>query len=251
MQNDTAPWTDCGSFEHALILPYRGGPKNAERPQGLQRNIHTRALAGHIIRLRLRRIIARIVVAIAPFICPMAASTAGESNVRAQTVTRSETIDRFAEFIAEASTRFAVPASWIRAVMQIESGGDQRAASPRGALGLMQLMPGTWVELSARYELGLDPFDPHDNVMAGTAYLKEMHDRFGSAGFLAAYHAGPARYEQHLATGKSLPQDTIAYVAAVTSVLAEEQGKLTAVRNSRAAPWREAPLFIDRPDARD
>jgi soluble lytic murein transglycosylase-like protein len=168
----------------------------------------------------------------------MAASTAGESNVRAQTVTRFETIDRFAEFIAEASTRFAVPASWIRAVMQIESGGDQRAASPRG-------VSGTWVELSARYELGLDPFDPHDNVMAGTAYLKEMHDRFGSAGFLAAYHAGPARFEEHLATGKSLPQYTIAYVAAVTSVLAEEQGEHTSVRNSRAVPWREAPLFID------
>ena len=115
------------------------------------------------------------------------------TSVRAQTATRSETIDRFAGFIAEASTRFAVPVSWIRAVMQIESAGDGRATSPRGALGLMQLMPGTWVELSARYELGLDPFDPHDNVMAGTAYLKEMHDRFGSAGFLAAFHAGPAR----------------------------------------------------------
>jgi soluble lytic murein transglycosylase-like protein len=251
MRGDTTPSTDCGSSEPALIFPYRSGLKDAEHPLGLQGKSRTRALAGPIVRLRSRRIIARIVVAIAPFICPMAASTAGESNVRAQTVTRSETIDRFAEFIAEASTRFAVPASWIRAVMQIESGGDHRAASPRGALGLMQLMPGTWVELSARYELGLDPFDPHDNVMAGTAYLKEMHDRFGSAGFLAAYHAGPAWYEQHLATGKSLPQDTIAYVAAVTSVLAEEQGKLTAVRNSRAAPWREAPLFIDRPDARD
>ena len=58
-----------------------------------------------------------------------------------------------------------------------------------------------------------------------------------------------ARYEQHLATGKSLPQDTIAYVAAVTSVLAEEHGELTAVRARRAVPWREAPLFIDRADA--
>jgi soluble lytic murein transglycosylase-like protein len=93
--------------------------------------------------------------------------------------------------IAEASTRFAVPASWIRAVMQVESGGDERATSPRGAIGLMQLMPGAWVELSVRYRFGLDPFDPSDNILAGTAYLKEMHVRFGSAGFLAAYHAGP------------------------------------------------------------
>ena len=248
MQGDTTPSTDCGSSEPTLIFPYRSGPKKAELLRFSQRKSNTPAWAGPIVRLRARRIIARFVVTIAPFVCQMAALTALESNLRAQTPTRSETIDRFAEFIAEASTRFAVPASWIHAVMQIESGGDHRAASPRGALGLMQLMPGTWVELSARC---LDPFDPHDNVMAGAAYLKEMHDRFGSAGFLAAYHAGPARYEQHLATGKSLPQDTIAYVAAVTSVLAEEQGKLTAVRNSRAAPWREAPLFIDRPDARD
>ena len=251
MRGDTTPSTDCGSSEPALIFPYRSGLKDAEHPLGRQGKSRTRASAGPIERLRSRPKIACIVVAIAPFVCPMAVLTAGESSVRAQTVTRSKTIDRFAEFIAEASTRFAVPASWIRAVMQIESGGDQRAASPRGALGLMQLMPGTWVELSARYQLGLDPFDPHDNVMAGTAYLKEMHDRFGSVGFLAAYQAGPARYEQHLATGKPLPQDTIAYVAALTSVLAEAQGEHTLVRNSRAVPWREAPLFIERADTRN
>lgn len=251
MQGDTTPSTDCGSSEHALIFPYWSGPRKAELPHFSQRKSPTPAWAAPIVRLRARRIIARFVVAIAPFVCQMTALTVLESNVRAQTPTRSEAIDRFAEFIAEASARFAIPASWIRAVMLIESGGDQRAASPRGALGLMQLMPGTWVDLSARYELGLDPFYPHDNVMAGTAYLKEMHDRFGSAGFLAAYHAGPARYEQHLAIGKPLPQDTIAYVAAVTSVLAEEQGEHTSVRNSRAVPWREAPLFIDRADTRD
>ena len=136
----------------------------------------------------------------------MAASTAFESSVRAQTAMRSEAIDRFAEFIAEASTRFAVPASRIRAVMQVESGRNERATSPRGAVGLMQLMPGTWVELSARYGLGLDPFDPRDNIFAGAAYLKEMQKRFGSAGFLAAYHAGSSR-DEHLATGKPLPQD--------------------------------------------
>ena len=249
MRGDTTPSTDCGSSEPALIFPYRSGLKDAEHPLGLQGNSRTRPLAGPIVRLRSRRIIARIVVAIAPFICPMAASTAGESNVRAQTVTRSQNIDRFAEFIAEASARFAVAATWIHAVLQVESGGDQRASSPRGALGLMQLMPGTWVELSARYELGLDPFDPHDNIFAGAAYLKEMYDRFGSAGFLAAYHAGPARYEQHLATGKSLPPDTIAYVAAVRSVLAQEQGERTAVDGRRALPWREAPLFVERAGA--
>ena len=95
-------------------------------------------------------------------------------------------------------------------------------------MGLMQLMPGTWVELSVRYGLGLDPFDPRDNIFAGTAYLREMHDRFGSAGFLAAYHAGPSRYEQHLATGQPLPPDTVAYVAAVAPLLGDEHGERTA-----------------------
>ena len=134
--------------------------------------------------------------------------------------------------------------------MQVESGGDEHAISPRGAMGLMQLMPGTWVELSVRYGLGLDPFDPRDNILAGTAYLKEMHDRFGSAGFLAAYHAGPARYEQHLATGQPLPPETIAYIAAVTPLLGNEQAERAVFRTKRAVPWREAPLFVERAEAR-
>ena len=116
-------------------------------------------------------------------------------------------------------------------------------------MGLMQLMPGTWVELSARYGLGLDPFDARDNILAGTAYLKEMHGRFGSAGFLAAYHAGPARYEQHLVTGQPLPSETIAYVAAVTPLLDREQGEHTVVDGRRALSWREAPLFVERAGA--
>ena len=117
-------------------------------------------------------------------------------------------------------------------------------------MGLMQLMPGTWVELSVRYGLGLDPFDPRDNILAGTAYLKEMRDRFGSAGFLAAYHAGPARYEQHLATGQPLPTDTVAYVTAVTPLFGNGQGEHAAFRIKRAIPWQEAPLFVERMDAR-
>ena len=103
--------------------------------------------------------------------------------------------------------------------MQLESGANERAISPKGALGLMQIMPKTWVELSVRYGLGIDPFDPRDNILAGTAYLREMHDRFGSPGFLAAYNAGPERYEQHLATGRPLPAETQAYLAALAPVI--------------------------------
>jgi len=114
----------------------------------------------------------------------------------------------------------------------------------------MQLLPGTWVELSVRHGLGLDPFDPRDNILAGTAYLKEMLDRFGSAGFLAAYHTGPARYEQHLATGQPLPPETTAYVAAVTQLLGDGQGEQAAFHVRRAIRWREAPLFVERTDVR-
>jgi soluble lytic murein transglycosylase-like protein len=105
----------------------------------------------------------------------------------------------YAPFVTEASRRFTIPVQWIRTVMKTESGGNPRAVSPRGALGLMQIMPATWVELSVRHELGIDPFDPRDNILAGTAYLRELLGRFGSEGFLAAYNAGPRRYEQLLA----------------------------------------------------
>jgi hypothetical protein len=247
MQGGTTRPTQLGSPEPVLIFPYRSSLNDEEHALGLQPS-QTYGLTGPITRFRPHLSFACFVAAIAPIVVQIAAPIAFASSVSAQTVTHSKTIDRFAEFITEASTRFAVPASWIRAVMRIESGGEQRATSPRGALGLMQLMPGTWVELSARYDLGLDPFQPRDNIFAGAAYLKEMRERFGSASFLAAYHAGPSRYEQHLVTGKPLPSETIAYVAAVTPLLDNEYGEHAAVDGRRARSWREAPLFVERAD---
>ena len=119
-------------------------------------------------------------------------------------------------FVAEAAARFAIPEPWIEAVIRVESGGNARAVSPKGAIGLMQIMPATWRELRMRHALGNDPFLPRDNILAGTAYLRELLDRFGREGFLAAYNAGPARYEQHLAAGRPLPAETVAYVAKLT-----------------------------------
>jgi Transglycosylase SLT domain len=141
MQDAITRSTNCGSSPDTLLFPYRDSLKHAECSRGLQGKCHIRTWAGQIVRLGSRGVIARIIVLIAPFVCQMAASTAFEVSARAQTATRYETIDRFAGFITEASTRFAIPASWIRAVMQVESGGDERATSPRGAIGLMQLMP--------------------------------------------------------------------------------------------------------------
>ena len=196
--------------------------------------------------LKLLSPFARSLAAIALYLLSTAALCGFASQASAQTLSRAKSTDRLAKIIEETSDRFAVPARWIRAIIQIESGGDEQAISPRGAMGLMQLMPGTWVELSVRHGLGLDPFDARDNVFAGAAYLREMHDRFGSVGFLAAYHAGPSRYERHLATGQPLPPDTVAYVAAVTPLLADEQGEHAGYRIKRAIPWRKAPLFVDR-----
>ena len=104
----------------------------------------------------------------------------------------------FAAFATEASKRFGVPEHWIRAVMHVESGANQRAQSQKGAMGLMQIMPKTWTELRARYGLGANSYDPRDNILAGAAYIRELYDRYGAPGFLAAYNAGPGRYERHL-----------------------------------------------------
>lgn len=112
-------------------------------------------------------------------------------------------------FIADAAQRFGIPAPWIVAVMRAESANDPRAVSHAGAMGLMQVMPDTWDHLRARHGLGRDPFDPRDNILAGTAYLREMWDRYGTvAAMLAAYNAGPGRYDAYLQTGRVLPAET-------------------------------------------
>ena len=83
----------------------------------------------------------------------------------------------------------------------------------------MQVMPDTYDGLRARYNLGDDPFNPRNNILAGTAYLREMYDRFGSPGFLAAYNAGPNRLDQYLSNGAPLPTETVNYVASVAPLL--------------------------------
>jgi hypothetical protein len=159
---------------------------------------------------------------------------------------REAAAEPFADFVAEAAQRFGVPTRWINAVMMLESGGDVRAVSPAGAMGLMQIMPDTWAGLRSRHGFGVDPFDLHDNILAGTAYLREMHDRYGSPGFLAAYNAGPQRYEEYLAFGRELPSETQSYVAAIAAMIGETQGGGTLAITRRATPWQEAALFAAR-----
>lgn len=115
--------------------------------------------------------------------------------------------------VAAAAQRFDLPQDWIKAVIKAESGGDANAASVKGALGLMQLMPDTWAEMRDRYGIEGDVLDPAANIMAGSAYLAEMRHRFGYPGLFAAYNAGPARYESHLRDSMPLPAETQAYLA--------------------------------------
>ena len=125
-------------------------------------------------------------------------------------------LDRWAPFIAEAAQRFGIPQGWIRQVIRVESGGritlDGRPiTSPAGAMGLMQLMPQTYAQMRRRYGFGDDPFNARDNILAGTAYLRQMFDRFGD-GFLAAYNAGPGRYQAYLEGRQPLPAETLSYL---------------------------------------
>ena len=124
--------------------------------------------------------------------------------------------DPWGPYIREAAGRYRVPEQWVRAVMQQELGGEQQATSPVGAMGLMQVMPGTYEELRVRHQLGDDPYEPHNNVLAGTAYIREMYDRYGAPGFLAAYNAGPDRVDGYLAGRSKLPDETVNYLAAIT-----------------------------------
>lgn len=144
-------------------------------------------------------------------------------------------------YVAEAAQRFGLPAEWIRAVIAVESGGDPRARSPKGAMGLMQIMPATWTELRARYALGDDPFEPRANILAGTAYLREMYERYDSPGFLAAYHAGPGRYDDHLVSNRPLPAETRAYLALLAPVVGDGA---VATLSAQPPSWTDAPLFV-------
>ncbi|UFW71451.1 lytic transglycosylase domain-containing protein [Bradyrhizobium sp. WU425] len=200
-----------------------------------------------------RTLLSRAAACFLAILLTFGATSAGRAEVgsRAQAARSSNLLPggAYTAFVTEASHRFAIQERWIRAVMQAESGGNAHAISPWGALGLMQIMPATWVELSVRHDLGIDPFDPHDNIMAGAAYLREMLDRFGSEGFLAAYNAGPRRYEEHLATGRPLPDETQIYIARLAPVIGIEQRNSGGSAARRFAAWQQAPVLVERSES--
>lgn len=159
----------------------------------------------------------------------------------APAVSRSETI---AAAVEEASARFSLPTAWIYAVMRQESGGQASAVSAKGAMGLLQLMPATWRDLTTELDLGDDPFEPRANVLAGTAYMRRLYDRFGAPGFLAAYNAGPERYARSLVSGAALPRETQDYVRRLSPLIARSSLQGTSARP--ASDWRTAGVFVAR-----
>jgi hypothetical protein len=174
------------------------------------------------------------------FRIPASAQTASAAPSNA-TGPRTQSVD---SLVDEASRRFAIPSLWIRSVMQVESGGDAQALSPKGAIGLMQIMPETYTALRQAFGLGADPYQPRDNIMAGAAYLREMLDLYGTSGFLAAYNAGPSRYAEHLATGEPLPEETQIYLSRLAPMLSGARiNSISASTNP--VTWMTAPLFID------
>lgn len=199
---------------------------------------------------KLRRDVVRsavpmIVILMAWWATGFAGRAYAQSAVVAQSQSASTT-DPFARFVIEAAHRFGVPASWISVVMAMESGGEVLALSPQGAMGLMQIMPDTWAGLRVRHGLGADPYEPRDNILAGAAYLREMHDRYGSPGFLAAYNAGPAHYDEYLATGRELPTETQLYVAMLAPLIEEGQAAGPVTVSRRVMSWKDSPLFAAR-----
>jgi soluble lytic murein transglycosylase-like protein len=234
LHHSSVPTNDCAAVARS------GGPG---RPNGRREAASPWTGASTTARLRLFEGSLRAVVPL--FIALAVSDVAAVAETRpAEPPARHQAGDPFADFVEQASRRFGVPVRWIGAVLDVESAQDMRAKSPKGAMGLMQIMPATWAELRVRYNLGNDPYDPRDNILAGTAYLRELLDLYGSPGVFAAYNAGPSRYEEHLAGG-SLPDETRAYVAKLANLLAIElPPRWTSSRQSSAA----ATLFLTRSD---
>jgi len=215
------------------------------RPSGRRASVSTLTVASTMAALRSIGRMLCIAVILAASMLSSGGAHAEQEPSAARRPNDSAVLP-FAAFVTEASKRFGVPEHLIRAVMQVESGAKQRARSSKGAMGLMQIMPRTWAELRARYGLGADPFDPRDNILAGAAYIRELYDRYGAPGSLAAYNAGPGRYERHLATGRPLPDETQAYVATLVPMINRARGNVQIGVVAKSPASASSSLFATR-----
>jgi soluble lytic murein transglycosylase-like protein len=144
--------------------------------------------------------------------------------------------------IEDVAARHALDPNLVRAVIQVESAWNPRAVSAKGAMGLMQLMPGTAAELGVT-----NPFNPEENIRGGVAYLKRLLDRFdGNAELaLAAYNAGPGAVEKY---GRRVPpyRETRQYVKKIKSVTEIRTGPNRKIyKIVELIDGREVPRYSD------
>lgn len=154
-------------------------------------------------------------------------------------------VEQFNDLVLEHAARQALRPELVRAVIQVESGFNPLARSPKGAMGLMQLMPQTAATLGVR-----DPFDPDENIRGGTAYLRQLLDRYDGDETLAlaAYNAGSGAVDRH---GRQVPpfRETRDYVrkvgsaAGATHLAARSGGALIIYKSIEILDGRAVPRY--------
>ena len=161
--------------------------------------------------------------------------------------TRSVVAERaraYDDLISEHSRMHGVRADLVRAVMHVESGFNPYARSPKGAMGLMQLMPSTAKQFGVK-----NAFNPVENVRAGVAYLRELLDRYQNNEelALAAYNAGPGAVDKH---GQSVPpyRETRSYVARINQMAGRPVPTrgMSIYRVNDVIDGREIPRYTDK-----
>jgi hypothetical protein len=165
-------------------------------------------------------------------------------------------LDRWNSLVGQTAQRFSMPAAWIRAVMQTESGGRTMSAAFKpitsrvGAMGLMQLMPATYAQMRTEYHLGSNPYDPRDNVTAGVAYLGWLYHKYGYPAMFAAYNDGPGHLEERLTKGGLLPAETRNYVTHIVTALGGKTAVAKIAESDRVKFTRPngTPVKVDLAD---
>ena len=165
------------------------------------------------------------------------------SSVRTTKPVAMQAAYGFDVLIERHATNQQVRPDLVRAVIQVESGFNPRARSPKGAIGLMQLMPSTAAQMGVR-----DPYNPAENIRGGVTYLRQLLDRYDNNEelALAAYNAGTLAVDQH---GSTIPpyRETRNYVSRIkdmTAVSAARAGRVI-YKTSELIDGRLVPRYSD------